>query len=100
MKEKIIIEGFSKLSKEEKIKAISEGCINPDLFKQTLESFTHKKPEIQQIFDELIENTISNFHFPFAIAPNFVINNNTFSTTFGSISVDKVNKPGAMPFYI
>lgn len=78
VKEKKIILGFSKLSKEEKIKAISEGCSQPELFKETLESFQHKKPEVQQVFDELIENTITNFYFPFGIAPNFVINNKVY----------------------
>ena len=29
---------------------------------------------IQNLHDEFIENTISNFYLPFAVAPNFLIN--------------------------
>ena len=39
-----------------------------------LRSFWHVDPDRQKLFDEFSENTISNFYFPFGIAPNFLIN--------------------------
>ena len=73
MKEKQIICGFSKLSKNQKLEFISDHFENPSDFIKELKSFYHDDDEKQKIFDEFSENTVSNFFFPYGIAPNFVI---------------------------
>ena len=78
MKNKEIICGFSKLSKEQKLEYISNHFENPTEFIHELRSFYHNEPEKQKIFDEFSENTISNFFFPFGIAPNFVIDEKVY----------------------
>jgi hydroxymethylglutaryl-CoA reductase len=74
MRDKRIIEGFSRLSKNEKIHLLSGSLRNPTQVESLLRSFWHNDPEKQKLFDEFSENTISNFYFPFGIAPNFLIN--------------------------
>ncbi len=69
-----IISGFSKLSKEEKIELVIKNFENPAEAEKILKSFWHNDPEVQKLFDEFSENTISNYYFPFGIAPNFLIN--------------------------
>lgn len=67
--------GFSKLSKEEKINWIAN-----NYFSNTLEAISLIKKywnadeKLQQLHDEFIENTISNFYIPLGVAPNFLIN--------------------------
>ncbi len=73
MKEKEIVCGFSKLSKEQKIAYISEHFENPEEFVKDVQSFFHRNKEKQKLFDEFSENTISNFYIPFGVAPNFLI---------------------------
>lgn len=78
MKEKEIICGFSKLSKEEKINYIAGHCINPEQFRKELQSYNHTDAEKQKLFDEFSENTISNYFMPFGIAPNFLIDGKVY----------------------
>lgn len=42
-------------------------------------SFWHPEAEQQRILDGFSENTISNFPFPFGIAPNFIINGKAYA---------------------
>lgn len=68
------LQGFSKKSKTEKLAIIAN--MFPDA-KSTIEhfkSFNHSDAEIQELIDEFSENVISNFHLPFSVAPNFLIN--------------------------
>jgi hydroxymethylglutaryl-CoA reductase len=74
MKDNRIIEGFSKLSKDEKLLLLSDSLKNPAHVESMLRSFWHSDPDRQKLFDEFSENTISNFYFPYGIAPNFLIN--------------------------
>jgi hydroxymethylglutaryl-CoA reductase len=39
-----------------------------------LKSFWHPDARLQKLFDEFSENTVSNYYFPFGVAPNFMIN--------------------------
>jgi len=78
MREKEIITGFHKLSKEEKINAVAKYFKNPKETSQFLASFWYSDQEQQDLFDEFSENTISNFHFPFGIAPNVLINGKNY----------------------
>lgn len=69
-----IIKGFSKLLKEDKLKAVSEYIENPGEFIALLKGFWYSDLEKQRQFDEFSENTISNFHIPYGIVPNVIIN--------------------------
>ncbi len=70
-----LVNGFSKLSKEKKQEwLIQNYCTNPTESLALLKSYNHFDEKIQQLHDEFIENTISNFYMPFGIAPNFIIN--------------------------
>jgi len=70
-----IIAGFSKLTKEEKIDWLAKTYFNsqPEII-QTLKQYWNVDAKLQQLHDDFIENTISNFYMPYGIAPNFVIN--------------------------
>lgn len=70
MNKNFLLEGFSKKSKEEKIKSITEITGDPKL-QEDIISYWH--PSHQKIFDEFSENTITNYYLPFGIAPNFLI---------------------------
>ena len=69
-----IIKGFSKLLKEDKLKVVSEYIENPGEFVSLLKSFWYSDAEKQRQFDEFSENTISNFHIPYGVSPNVLIN--------------------------
>lgn len=72
-----LIQGFSKLSKEEKVNFISEGLDKNA--KDTILSFWHSDEKTQNIFDEFSENTITNFYLPYGVVPNFVLNNSVYN---------------------
>ena len=77
MSKKII--GFSKLSKQEKIEWICSNYLDDcqaDI--EILDKYLNTDTNIQSIHDTFSENTLSNFYFPFSIAPNFLINNNDY----------------------
>jgi hydroxymethylglutaryl-CoA reductase len=79
MKSKII-EGFSKLSKEEKIDWLTKEYGNgSEELKDILEQYWNQNVDLQKLHDEFTENTISNFYLPYGIAPNFLINNNIYA---------------------
>lgn len=73
-----IKKGFSKLLKEDKLKAVAEYIENPSEFIALLKSFWHQDKEKQKQFDEFSENTISNFHIPYGVSPNVVINGKSY----------------------
>lgn len=69
------VEGFSKRSKSEKIDWITTNFTkDPKASKILLERYWNEDPNVQKVHDEFIENTISNYYLPFAVAPNFLIN--------------------------
>ncbi|MDO6745132.1 hydroxymethylglutaryl-CoA reductase, degradative [Tenacibaculum soleae] len=74
-----IVAGFSKLTKEEKIDWLTKTYFNnqPEII-QTLKKYWNVDEKLQQLHDDFIENTISNFYMPYGIAPNFVINGNDY----------------------
>ena len=74
------IEGFSKLSKEEKIEWIAARYTdNSEETKKILKRYWNQDAQLQQLHDEFIENTISNYYLPLAIAPNFLINGKLYA---------------------
>jgi hydroxymethylglutaryl-CoA reductase len=74
------IEGFSKLTKSEKIDWITKTHFkNRGEAKQQLETYWNANPKLQSRHDEFIENTLSNFYLPLGVAPNFLINNKEYT---------------------
>lgn len=75
-----LIKGFSKMSKAQKIDWLAE-----NFFKdkkrgiETLLQYVNKDADLQELHDEFIENTISNFYVPYAVAPNFLINGSVYA---------------------
>ncbi|MEN8187583.1 MAG: hydroxymethylglutaryl-CoA reductase, degradative [Bacteroidota bacterium] len=69
------ITGFSKLSKEEKINWLADNFFSDkEQGLKTVHQYWNSDEKLQEIHDEFIENTISNYYVPYAIAPNFIIN--------------------------
>ena len=74
------VAGFSKLSKEEKINWIAKEYFSEPLEAITLlKKYWNTDATIQQLHDEFIENTITNFYLPLGIAPNFLINGKNYT---------------------
>lgn len=74
------VSGFSKLSKEDKIKWIAnEYFSNPNEAITTIKQYWNSDGKLQQLHDEFIENTITNFYLPMGIAPNFLVNGSYYS---------------------
>lgn len=73
-----IINGFSKLNKEEKLRKVAEFLKNKEKSIEEFKSFWHQDKDLQKRFDEFSENTISNYYFPYGIAPNVVINGKSY----------------------
>ncbi len=74
------VKGFSKYSKAEKIAwTTTRFTENPEEAQRLLERYWHSDPTVQSLHDEFIENPLSNYYLPFAIAPNFRINGNMYA---------------------
>ncbi|MBK9223955.1 MAG: hydroxymethylglutaryl-CoA reductase, degradative [Flavobacterium sp.] len=74
------VSGFSKLSKDEKINWIAKEYFSePTEAVSLLKKYWNSDAKIQQLHDEFIENTVSNFYFPLGIAPNFLINGKNYT---------------------
>jgi len=74
------VKGFSKLTKEEKVSWVVASFFknNPDA-ESIIKRYWNDDGALQQLHDEFIENTISNYYLPFGIAPNFLINGKLFA---------------------
>ena len=73
-------DGFSKLTKSEKIDWVIENFFNSsndDL--EILKQYWNEDEELQKIHDEFSENTLTNFFIPLGIAPNFLIDNKNYT---------------------
>lgn len=77
-KRDIIIKGFSKLLKEDKLKIVAELMDNSVETIDLMKSFWHPDKKKQDIFDDFSENTISNFYIPYGVSPNVMINGRTY----------------------
>lgn len=74
------MEGFSKLSRSEKIACIAKISGNHEVaLRELLNSFLHPVSRQQMFFEELSENSLSNFFLPFGVAPHFVINGKPYT---------------------
>ena len=72
------IEGFSKISKEEKIKWIEKNYFN-NVSNPILKNYWNNDDSLQKIHDEFTENTLSNFYLPLGVAPNFLIDDKDYT---------------------
>lgn len=74
------IEGFSKLTKKDKISWIAHHyTLHPQETIAVLQQYWNEDEKLQNLHDEFIENTITNFYLPLGIAPNFLINNKLYA---------------------
>ncbi|MDG1330621.1 MAG: hydroxymethylglutaryl-CoA reductase, degradative [Flavobacteriaceae bacterium] len=72
--------GFSKKTKDEKIDWLVANYLNNDKnSKNVLKQYWNNDKKLQKLHDGFIENTVSNYYLPFAIAPNFLINKELFA---------------------
>ncbi|WP_250433113.1 hydroxymethylglutaryl-CoA reductase, degradative [Hanstruepera flava] len=70
------ISGFSKLSKSKKIDWIVDTYFAKNKSaKSIIKQYWNSNEKLQQLHDEFIENTITNYYLPLGVAPNFLINN-------------------------
>ena len=75
-----MISGFSKLTKEEKINwLVTHYFTDQTEIISTIKKYWNSDELLQQLHDDFIENTISNFYLPYGVAPNFIINNTTYT---------------------
>ncbi len=74
------ISGFSKKSKSEKIDWLAKNYLtdHPDPTK-ILMQYWNSDAALQQLHDDFIENTISNYYLPLGVAPNFLINGKLYA---------------------
>ena len=69
------VSGFSKLSKSDKINWIVDTYFsNSKEAKSILKQYWNSNDKLQNLHDEFIENTITNYYLPLGVAPNFLIN--------------------------
>lgn len=72
--------GFSKLSKDEKINWLLGHYFSNDAqAEKILKQYWNDNESLQKLHDDFIENTLSNFYLPYAVAPNFVINGKSYT---------------------
>ena len=74
------VDGFSKLSKEEKIAWVKSIYFHDNQKSdKLLKQYWNENVDLQKIHDEFAENTISNFYLPLGIAPNFLIDGKDYT---------------------
>lgn len=74
------VDGFSRLSKEEKLDWVTEHFFTgTGEVRSELKQFWQSNEELQRVFDGFSENTISNYVLPYGVAPNFRINGKTYA---------------------
>lgn len=74
------ISGFSKLSKQQKIEWLKSQIPKEAASEfEKIDRFWHSIEEEQKVFDEFSENTVSNYYFPYGVAPNFLINDKVYT---------------------
>ncbi len=74
------VSGFSKKTKEEKIQWLADNYLTDDPSAiEVLRTYWNSDPDRQRLHDDFIENTLSNYYLPFAIAPNFLIDGDLYA---------------------
>ncbi|MDX9880818.1 MAG: hydroxymethylglutaryl-CoA reductase [Prolixibacteraceae bacterium] len=73
MQNRKLIRDFSKRNKEQRIDFLIERLGLTEQTRNWLYTFESDNSDFQRIIDELSENPVSNYHIPFCIAPNFLV---------------------------
>ncbi len=74
-----IVSGFSKMSRTEKLNWLkAQSSLSEDALR-VIATHLHPDPHIQEIYQDISENNISNFFLPLGLAPNFLINGELFT---------------------
>ncbi|MBF0297261.1 MAG: hydroxymethylglutaryl-CoA reductase [Oligoflexia bacterium] len=81
------ISGFSKFSQEQKIEYIAKrlmansrgNFLSEKEIMTYIQSFFHPNQHIKSTFNNFSENTISSFHLPYGICPNFLLNGHLYT---------------------
>jgi len=74
------INGFSKLSKKDKIDWLLQNYFQDDTsVRKILEQYWNSDKSLQELHDEFIENSLTNYYLPYAIAPNFKIDDKIYA---------------------
>lgn len=75
-----MINGFSKLTKEQKRQWLLQTYFPENKEDSNIFSkYDNLDPALQKLHDEFIENTIANYYLPLGIAPNLLINNEFYA---------------------
>jgi hydroxymethylglutaryl-CoA reductase len=69
-----VINGFSKLSRPEKLAWLKKQASLSEETMLILDDHLHRDEDIQEIYGDLSENTVSNYYLPLGLAPNFMVN--------------------------
>ncbi len=73
-----LIQGFSGLSREEKIRIAAAFSNQPEEFAKALNAHWHPEREEHERYSGISENAVSTFYLPYSLAPNFLINGQTY----------------------
>ncbi|MBS3993361.1 MAG: hydroxymethylglutaryl-CoA reductase, degradative [Bacteroidetes bacterium] len=74
------INGFSKLSKEEKIEWIANHMFSDaQEAVKVLKRYWNTDEKLQKLHDDFVENTLSNYYLPFSVVPNVIINDKIYT---------------------
>ncbi len=80
MHDQNFVEGFSKLNKKKKIDwLVKRYFAGRSDARALLERYMHADDRVQSLHDGFIENTLTNYWLPYAVAPNFLINGRTYA---------------------
>lgn len=77
MKKPVFINGFSRMDKKQRLESIVS-VEDMKRIKELFRSFEVDDSSVQSAFESFSENTVSNFHLPYGIAPNFIIDGDLF----------------------
>lgn len=73
-----LIEGFSRLDREEKVKLITAIVGDDQELHAAFDNHLHRIEKVQKQYQEFSENTLSNYFLPYGIAPNFLVDGKVF----------------------
>ncbi|WP_235934353.1 hydroxymethylglutaryl-CoA reductase [Sunxiuqinia indica] len=73
MMDRKIVNGFSKLDRKQKIQWLVDQYNLDEATIEFLDSFQLDDEKTQEIIADLSENQLSNYHLPFTVAPNFLV---------------------------
>jgi hydroxymethylglutaryl-CoA reductase len=74
------VEGFSKLSKTAKIKWLTDHYFNNNpAIAPIIKQYWNPDEALQQLHDEFVENTLTNYYLPYAVVPNFMVNGKIYA---------------------